>query len=61
MTTDDKIAVGKMALAGVLAGLTKLTLSEWVALATLVYVVLQTFVLIRDKVLRRRRPLDKGE
>lgn len=32
-----------------------LTLSEWVAVATLIYIALQAFVLVRNEILRRKK------
>lgn len=46
---DAKIIVGKSVLATVGAAASWLTLNEWVAVATLVYIVLQIFFLIREK------------
>lgn len=37
-----------------------LSLNEWVMIAALVYTLLQIFVLIRDKIVRRNNSCDPG-
>lgn len=55
MQNDDLAAVLKTAGAWIGALIGSLTLSKAVLLATLVFTVLQTYILVRDKLFRRSR------
>lgn len=56
---DESIAVAavKVAPPAIVTGATMilgLTLNEWVAIATLIYVVLQTFFLVKDRIKKNK-------
>ena len=44
----------KMALAWMLTGAGSVTLQQWVQIAALVYTLLQIYLLVRDRILRRK-------
>lgn len=51
---ETLVAVIKSAVMWIGALLGNMTLSKWVLFATLIYTVLQTYVLIRDKLSKRK-------
>lgn len=51
---STRMAWFKMAVAWLLTGVGSISLQEWVQIAALVYTLLQIYLLVRDRIIRRK-------